>query len=114
MLSRRGAELGAVGNEFKELVWHVQLGLDVAWDAYIGLGTFLFAWAMLRHPRFGKVFAALGMIIAIVLLWLNVYTLPDPPADVGWFDAEPLLGLWYLTVTIQSFRSFGWVRQATA
>jgi hypothetical protein len=109
-----GAELGTVGNELKQLVWHVHLGLDVAWDVYIAEGTFLFAWAMLRHPRFGKVFAASGMIIAIVILWLNVYTFPNPPADVGWFDAGPLLGLWYLAVTIQTFRSFGWVRAATA
>lgn len=109
-----GGENGPIGEQFMRLVWHVQLGLDVAWDAYIGMGTFLFAWAMIGHPRFGKVFGAAGMIVAVVLLWLNLYTFPTPPANAGWFDAGPLLGLWYLAVTIQTFRSFGWVREATS
>ena len=32
----------------------IWLGLDVAWDAYIGLGTLFLALAMLRHPRVEK------------------------------------------------------------
>ena len=38
-----------------EWVWKavdkVQLGLDVSWDVFIAIGTFLYAMKMLAHPR---------------------------------------------------------------
>jgi hypothetical protein len=88
----------------------IWLGLDVAWDAYIGLGTLCFALAMLRHPRFGKVFAFSGVAIAVALLALNFYTFPTPPASAGLVDLGPAIGIWYLLVTIQMWRSLHWAR----
>ncbi len=55
------------------------LGLDVAWDSYIGLGTICFVLAMVRHPRFGLVFTVSGLAIAAGLLVLNFYTFPHRP-----------------------------------
>ena len=89
----------------------IWLGLDVAWDAYIGLGTICFAVAMLRHPRFGRVFAFSGMAIAAGLLALHLYTFPTPPQNAGLVDLGPALGLWYLVVTIQMWRSLPWARR---
>jgi hypothetical protein len=71
----------------------VWLGLDVAWDAYIGLGTICFALAMLRHPCFGRVFAFPGLAIAAGLLALNFFTFPTPPASAGLVDLGPAVGL---------------------
>jgi hypothetical protein len=82
----------------------IWLGLDVAWDLYIGVGTLAFAWSMLRHPRFRLWLAVPGIAIAAVLLVLNVATFPTPPADAGLFDAGPLVGLWYFAVSIQVAR----------
>lgn len=82
----------------------IWLGLDVAWDLYGGVGTLAFAWCMLRHPGFRAWLAVPGIVIALVLLVLNVATFPTPPGDAGWFDAGPLVGLWYLAVTIQLAR----------
>lgn len=82
----------------------IWLGLDVAWDLYVGVGTLAFAWCMLRHPSFRYWIAVPGIGIALVLLGLNVATFPTPPADAGSFDAGPLVGLWYLAVTIQVAR----------
>ncbi len=90
----------------------VWLGLDVAWDVYVGLGTALFAWAMLRHRRFGKWFGIPGLVVAAVLLALNLYTFPQPPGEAGLFDAGPVVGIWYLAVSIQAWRSLGWARRA--
>jgi hypothetical protein len=90
-----------------EAIW---LGLDVAWDAYIGIGTLFFALAMLRHPRYGKAFAFSGLIIAAGLLALNFYTFPAPPASAGLVDLGPAIGIWYLMVTIQMWRSLPWAR----
>ena len=86
----------------------IWLGLDVAWDAYVGLGTICFALAMLRHSRFGRVFAFFGMAIGAGLLALHLYTFPTPPQNAGLVDLGPALGLWYLIVTIQMWRSLSW------
>jgi hypothetical protein len=92
----------------------IWLGLDVAWDAYVGLGTICFALAMLRHPRFGRIFALFGMAIGAGLLALHLYTFPTPPQNAGLVDLGPALGLWYLVVTIQMWRSLSWARGLTA
>jgi hypothetical protein len=92
----------------------IWLGLDVAWDAYIGLGTLFLALAMLSHPRFGKAFAIPGLIIAVGLLALNFYTFPAPPASAGLVDLGPAIGIWYLIVTIQMWRSLPWARKYSA
>jgi len=85
----------------------VWLGLDVAWDAYIGLGTICFALAMFRHPRYGALFAIAGLAIGGALLALNFYSFPAPPANAGLVDVGPAVGLWYLAVTVQMWRSLG-------
>jgi len=91
----------------------VWLGLDVAWDVYVGIGTIFFSIAMLRHPRFGPWYAAPGLLIAAALLALNLGTFPLPPGEAGLVDVGPLVGLWYLVVTVRMWRSLGWAaRQA--
>jgi hypothetical protein len=89
----------------------VQLGLDVAWDVFIGIGTLLFAVSVLGHPRLGRLFGGTGIVIAIGLLILNFATFPTPPAEAGSVDLGPLVGLWYLSVSIQVLRSLGWVEK---
>ena len=86
----------------------VDLGLDVAWDVYICLGTFLFAWNMLRHPRFGRIFGGIGLLLAGGLAVLNLATFPTPPAYAGLVDLGPLVGLWYVAASVQMLRSRRW------
>ena len=88
----------------------IWLGLDVAWDAYFALGTICFSLAMLRHPRFGRVFAFSGIALAAGLLAFHLYTFPMPPRKAGLVDLGPALGLWYLIVTIRMWRSFPWAQ----
>jgi hypothetical protein len=82
----------------------VQLGLDVAWDVFIGLGTLLFAISVWRDPRFGWIVGLAGVLIALGLLALNLWTFPTPPANRGLLDLGPLIGLWYLAVTLLIIR----------
>ncbi len=89
------------------MIW---LGLDVAWDIYIGLGTIFFALAMISHSRFGKLFAIPGLVLGVLVMALNLATFPTPPAEAGSFDIGPLVGIWYLVVTIQSWRSLAWAK----
>jgi hypothetical protein len=88
----------------------VWLGLDVAWDVYIGLGTLLFAVAMIPHPRFRWPFAVPGLALGTLVLALNLLTFPIPPAESGSIDVGPLVGVWYLAATLQAWRSLGWAR----
>jgi len=101
----------AIGEKKPSLeVKAVWLGLDVAWDVYIGLGTLCFGLAMLGHPRFGRVFGCCGMAIAAGLLALNLWTFPTPPSNAGLIDLGPVIGLWYLVVTIRMWCSLSWAR----
>jgi len=86
------------------------LGLDVAWDAFVCFGTICFSISMWRHPRFGRAFSIFGMLIGGGLLALHLYTFPTPPQNAGLIDLGPALGLWYLVVTIQMWRSLAWAR----
>lgn len=86
----------------------VDLGLDVAWDVYIVLGTFLFAWNMLRHPRFGPILGGIGLVLAGGLAVLNFATFPTPPGNAGLVDLGPLVALWYAAVSVQVLRSRRW------
>jgi len=87
----------------------VHLGLDVAWDGYIFLGTFLFAITMFNHPKFGKIFSISGIIISIALIILNAIPFPVPPANSGLIDLGPLVGLWYLAATINIIIKYKWI-----
>lgn len=88
----------------------VDLGLDVAWDVYICLGTILFGWNMLRHPKFGKIWGGLGLGLGAALAVLNLATFPTPPASAGLVDLGPLVALWYAAVSVQTLRSVKWAR----
>jgi hypothetical protein len=79
----------------------VWLGLDVAWDLFIGAGTTLFGLALWRHARFRPVTAGACIAAGLVLLVLNIATFPIPPGEAGLFDAGPLVGLWYLFLSVR-------------
>jgi hypothetical protein len=86
----------------------IQLGLDVAWDVFLALGTVLLAWNMWHHPRFGRILAVAGMVIAVALVVANLIVFPEPPGNAGSVDLGPVIGLWYLIVTIRLAMSGRW------
>lgn len=87
----------------------VQLGLDVSWDIYISLATVLLAVAMWDHPRFHKIFALVTGLLGTGLLILNLWTYPIPPGSDGLVDLGPLVGLWYLVLTVRVLTSRKWL-----
>jgi xanthosine utilization system XapX-like protein len=104
----RSGGRGSVDAFLRTKFRRVDLGLDVAWDAYICLGTFLFSWNMLRHPRFGRIFGGLVLLLSAGLAVLNLAAFPAPPAYAGLIDLGPFVGLWYVAVSIQLLRSRPW------
>lgn len=105
-----GYQIQSLGKEVQDLaalrtsLVGVQLGLDVAWDIFISLGTLLFAISMLSDARFGWILGIAGILIAVALLILNLWTFPTPPAAKNLVDLGPLVGIWYLVVTIMMIR----------
>lgn len=86
-------------------LWDVDLGLDVAFDVFIGLGTMLFGWVMLRDRRYGRIVGALGVLVGgVIILGFNFASFPTPPRDAGLFDPGPVSGLWYLLVVVMTVR----------
>jgi hypothetical protein len=102
--------------ETYEMIWKsvdkVQLGMDLSWDVYLSVGTFLFALSMLTHPRFGKIFGWLGMSFALLLLYFNFISFPVPPGEAGLIDFGPAIGLWYLAVALRILFSLKWVEES--
>jgi hypothetical protein len=92
----------------------LQIGLDVAWDVFLSIGTFLLALNMWTHPRFGRIFAITGGALAALLLTLNFGTFPEPPETAGLVDIGPLVGIWYLAVAIRIGSSLRWVDRNAA
>jgi hypothetical protein len=93
--------IGSSGEAAGRALSAVYLGLDVAWDLYIGAGTFAFAFAMLRHRGFGRAFGWPGMVLAALLLGFNIATFPTPPANAGLIDLGPAVALWYVAVSVR-------------
>lgn len=90
----------------RQRIWDVVLGLDVAFDIFIGLGTLFFAVNLIKDPRFGRIIGWTGIFVAIVpLLGANIYYFPDPPYIHGFPHVGMFTGLWYLGVVILLIRS---------
>jgi len=114
LLVQLAVRLRVAGQPIDRQVVAVWLGLDVAWDVYIALGTALFAWAMWSHPRLGRGFAISGILLAVLLLAFNILSFPEPPGENNLIDLGPFVGLWYLAISIQMWRSLSWARQVLA
>ena len=107
--STRPSEIDEASKWIWKSVNQVHLGLDVAWDVYIFFGTLLFAISMFNHPKLGKIISLTGIIISLLLIILNAIPFPVPPSDAGLFDMGPIVGLWYLIVTILIIINLKWV-----
>ncbi len=101
-------------DESSNWIWntinHIHYGLDVSWDVYIFLGTLLFALCAFNHPKLGKILAISGIVISFLMIVTNIISFPIPPA-VEFIDFGPLIGLWYLGITIKITFSRKWLHQ---
>ncbi len=88
-------------------VFTVQNGLNWVSDFFVDVAAFLIAVVMWRHPAFGRWFALFTTVTIAPHLLLKSITFPRPPAEAGLFDAGPLVGLWFLVMTIQIARWVG-------
>jgi hypothetical protein len=78
---------------------------------FLAIGTAMLAWNMRGHPRFGPAYAATGLLLAAALVGLNLAAFPENPGRAGWIDVGPLVGGWYLWVTLRMAASLRWAQQ---
>jgi hypothetical protein len=83
----------------------VQLGLDVAWDMIILPTIILFSLGLMKHPAFGKIFGGIGLFLGVGGLFLNIWTFPTPPINVGLPDVGPFAVTWYGVLFILMIRA---------
>lgn len=93
---------------FRELN-SVHLGLDIAWDVLISWAGVALGVAMLSHPKFGKIWGTIGIVVSAALLVLNMATFPIPPGEAGLIDLGPFAAVFYGAVFVQMAR-FLWPR----
>lgn len=91
----------------------IHWGMDIAWDMLIGAAVVLFGISMLTHPKFGKIFGTLGIVLGLLLLGFNLYHFPTPPASVDSIDWGPFVALWMTAAFILMLRARAWVREQT-
>ncbi len=77
----------------------VDLGLDVAWDMFIGSYLILFCLSAFKIKTLRLWGLALGTMGALLIV-LNVITFPVPPADKGLFDTGPFIAITLLGLAI--------------
>lgn len=92
----------AVLKLIKESVRVVDMGMDVAWDMFIGTYLLLFLFAVQRLPEL-KWWGLTGGSLGVALMILNVYTFPIPPTDSGLFDLGPFIALFLFALYVRMF-----------
>jgi hypothetical protein len=98
----------------REGLGSIHLGIDVAWDVLIATAVVLFGIAMLRHPRFGRLFGGAGIALGLLLLGFNLWYFPVPPANAESIDWGPFVALWMLATFVLQLRAVRWARERTA
>lgn len=79
----------------------VDMGLDAAWDLFIGTGLLFLAIALNGDDRFGRWWSIPLAALAAALIALNTLTFPWPPDTRGLFDIGPAIGLFIIAMSVR-------------
>lgn len=80
---------------------YVDLGLDVAWDYFIGTAFVLTGVAVRRVSGLGFVWGVPMAVVGAAIVLLNAWTFPWPPNTRDLFDVGPFAGLYMLIFSIR-------------
>lgn len=97
------SELGADTSSF-QLLRAVDLGMDLAWDIFMGASLVLTAVVMRGHSRFGPWWSYPAGILGVLLIALNGWTAPEPPASAGLVDVGPATALYGIILSVYIIR----------
>ncbi|MFC2096742.1 hypothetical protein ACFLSI_00265 [Bacteroidota bacterium] len=70
----------------------VHLGIDLAWDMFLGAFLILLSIVIYNHPEF-KIWWSIPMaLLGISVIVINLYTFPYTPESQGIIDVGPFIG----------------------
>jgi hypothetical protein len=77
----------------------VDMGIDVAWDVFIGTALLFLSIVLSVHTRFGFWWGIPAGLLGAGLIILNISTFPGPPGTRGLFDVGPVIGLFIIALS---------------
>ena len=83
----------------KPAITLVDLGVDVAWDLFIGTSLIFLAFAVKKNQKFGIWWSIPAGLLAILLIVLNIITFPWPPNSRGLIDVGPAIGIYIIALS---------------
>ncbi len=89
----------------------VDLGIDVAWDFFIGASFILTGIAMRRVQGLGLTWGLPLTSLGAILIALNAWTFPWPPNTRGLFDIGPFCAAYLLVLSIRLLLLDRWPRR---
>lgn len=108
VISEHWLAASASQRELWEVVYRgldgIDLGLDLAWDMFLGISMLVTAPLMVRHSRLGPWWGIPSALLGMLLLGLNGSTVPKPPASSGLFDVGPIVGLYGAALSVYMVR----------
>ena len=81
----------------------VDMGLDVAWDIFIGTSLLFLSAALIMDSRFGRWWGIPSALLGATLIILNIISFPWPPNSRGLFDIGPVIGLYIISLSTRLF-----------
>ncbi|MBL7961322.1 hypothetical protein JNL27_13905 [bacterium] len=79
----------------------VDMGMDVAWDLFIGASLIFLSIALKGHRDFGLRWTIPAALLGLVLMILNFATFPWPPDTKGLIDVGPAVGLYIIGLSVR-------------
>lgn len=79
----------------------IDLGVDLAWDLFLGVALLLLAIALKGHQKFGIWWSIPLALLALVLVVINLVTFPNPPDSMGLFDVGPIIAVFIIVIAIR-------------
>lgn len=98
---KSAGENAAVLKSIKESVRMVDMGIDVAWDMFIGTYMILFFFAAIKIPSL-KWWGVASGILGLLLMIFNIITFPNPPNDSGLIDMGPFIAIFWLVLSVRT------------
>jgi hypothetical protein len=77
----------------------VDMGIDVAWDIFIGTALMFLAFALKGHSNFGLWWGIPLILLGVLLIAFNVITFPHPPGSRNLVDIGPAIGLYIIMLS---------------
>ncbi|MFQ5722762.1 MAG: hypothetical protein ACE5GI_09755 [Candidatus Aminicenantales bacterium] len=79
----------------------IDLGVDVAWDLFIGAALIFLAIALKGHTHFGLWWSIPAATLGVIVIAINAVTFPMPPNTQGMFDVGPFIGTYMIILDVR-------------